>query len=56
MIGKEPNHEELNFAEVFYQIDKTNNIIDLEAKIVPIRICISGAALEFLLDTINSNE
>ncbi|CAD8202663.1 unnamed protein product [Paramecium pentaurelia] len=56
LIGKEPNHEELNFAEVFYQIDKTNNIIDLEAKIVPIRVCISGAALEFLLDTINSNE
>lgn len=56
MIGKEPNLDELNFADIFYQIDKKSNTIDLEAKIVPIRVCISGAALEFLLDIMNSNE
>ncbi|CAD8208189.1 unnamed protein product [Paramecium pentaurelia] len=56
LIGKEPNHEDINFAEVFYQIDKINNSINLEAKIVPIRVCISGAALEFLLETLNSPE
>lgn len=56
MIGKEPNHDEMNFVEIIYQIDKKNNTIDLEAKIVPIRVCISGAALEFLLDMMNSHE
>ncbi|CAK65027.1 unnamed protein product (macronuclear) [Paramecium tetraurelia] len=56
LIGKEPNHDEQNFAYVFYQIDKKNNTIDLEAKFVPIRVCVSGAALEFLQETMNSNE
>ncbi|CAD8197988.1 unnamed protein product [Paramecium octaurelia] len=54
LIGKEPLLEEMNFAEVFYSIDKPNNSIDLDAKFAPFRVCVSGEALEFMLDTVNS--
>ncbi|CAK66338.1 unnamed protein product (macronuclear) [Paramecium tetraurelia] len=56
LIGKEPQLEDTNFAEFFYSIDKPNNSINLEAKFAPFRVCVSGEALEFMLETVNSPE